>query len=254
MAKAGVNRHMRLDGKRILVVAATGPTGEAAALLCAQEGARLALVSRRGRDGLSGLMSRAQEAGAAASDIVAIQGDPSTDEGARSLVDQAAEALGGLDGVVYNVGGFVSADIRVEDTPNDAWERMLQQHLTSGFSVLRASLPHLTSSNSGSAVVIGASDWTRQRGNVAYAVAKGAQTPLIRKVASEYREDGVRANLVQPLAIQEQPVELPVRPHRGPLTERPKPEDIAYACVYLLSDESRLVTGQVLTIDGGREL
>jgi NAD(P)-dependent dehydrogenase (short-subunit alcohol dehydrogenase family) len=245
---------MRLHGRRILITAATGATGEAIALLCAQEGARLALTSRRGAEALHDLVMRCDAAGGGG-EAIALAGDPSTEEGAKRLADLAAQALGGgLDGAVYNVGGFVSSDARAADTATEDWEQMLQQHLSGAFNLLRAALPYLAQSGSGSAVVISASESTRQRGNVAYAVAKGAQGPLVRKVAREYRPESVRVNLVQPRVIEERPIEGQVTATPRALSESPQPEDIAFACAYLLSNESRLVTGQVITVDGGREL
>lgn len=241
---------MRMDGRRVLLTAATGESGAAIALLLAQEGARLALTSRR-VDGLTALVKRIQRQGGYAA---AIEANPIDHDSIGRAASQAADVLGGLDGAVYNVGGFVAGNALAADTSIFDWEQMLRQHLQGAFFTLRAVVPHLIEAGGGSAVVIGAARAARQRGNVSYAVAKGALVPLVEKVAREYRAQGLRVNLVQPRSINESPVEGGVAPVSGQPSDQAKPEDVAYACLFLLSTESRMVTGQVLTMDGGRDL
>jgi NAD(P)-dependent dehydrogenase (short-subunit alcohol dehydrogenase family) len=130
----------------------------------------------------------------------------------------------------------------------DFWHQALRNTLDGIYHLAQAARPYLR--GGGAIVTIAASFSVRQEGNPAYGAAKGAITGLSQSLAKEFYEDEIRVNCIGSGLIRAQLAGGPVRPVTG-LARTGRPEDIAFAALYLASDEAGWVTGQVLNVDGG---
>ncbi len=250
----------RLVGRRILVVGAgTQPSdeadpppgnGRAIARLCAQEGAVVACADKR-EEAARATQAQIQNAGGTAIVLVA---DVADEHACAELVGDAEKQLGGLDGVVLNVG--IGLGRGLANTDAVAWDRTFAVNLRAHFLIARAATPRL--SLGGALVFISSTASLRPgTGIPAYDASKAGLGGLCRHVAFEGARRGVRANVVVPGMI-----DTPLgrnaskgRPSRArtpvPLGRQGTAWEVAYATVFLLSGEASYITGQSLVVDGG---
>jgi NAD(P)-dependent dehydrogenase (short-subunit alcohol dehydrogenase family) len=185
--------------------------------------------------------------------------------GAEGAVEWARRTHGGLSGVVHAIGmsGRRLGDGSILDCSDEAWAEVHRVNLQSVFRLLRAAMPALIERGGGSVVVIGsglASTLDDDFLTVAYAVAKGALLPLVRSAAFSGAPHGVRVNLVSPgvvdTAMATRAVTDPEISARlvdlQPLAAGPQaPETVAATVAWLLSEDSRAITGADVPADGG---
>jgi len=241
-----------LAGKTVLVTAAAGTgIGFAAARRCAEEGARLVI---------SDIHERRLEAAAAEIEKLGVARPATrvcnvTKEGeVRALVAGAIDALGHIDVLVNNagLGGFAPL---VEMT-DEQWHQVLDVTLNGTFRMTRAVLPHMLGRGSGSIVnnasVLG---WRAQAGQAHYAAAKAGVMALTRCAAVEAAEAGVRVNAVAPsLAMHEflskvtPPGLLEELTAREAFGRAAEPWEVANVIVFLASDLSSYMTGEVVAV------
>ena len=249
----------RLAGRRILVVGAGQMTyglddppignGRAIAQLCAREGARVVCADRDAASAEE-TVRRIVDEGGQASEVVADIADPAAVE---AMVGGAQHELGGLDGVVYNVG--IGAEFGLERAP-EHWDTVMNVNVRGAMLTARAALPILAD---GAALVFISSVAGIKPGSriPVYDASKAALGGLVRHIAVEGERRSIRANIVAPglmdtalgrMASQGRPgrARTPV-----PLGRQGTGWETAYAVLFLLSDESAYVTGQTLVVDGG---
>jgi NAD(P)-dependent dehydrogenase (short-subunit alcohol dehydrogenase family) len=249
----------RLVGRRIVVVGAgVRPNddpdrpmgnGQAISVLAAREGAAVACVDVNA-DAAADTMTRIHAEGGQADAIVA---DVSVPGDCVRLVTESARALGGVDGVVCNVGIGLGAGLA--GTTVDDWDAVFAVNLRSHFLVAQAAmaLEELQSMVFVSSVA-GLSPGSRLP---AYDASKAGVLGLTRHVALEGGRRGVRANAVVPGLIDTPlgRVATAGRPGRArtpvPLGRQGTAWEVAYATVFLLSEEASYITGQTLVVDGG---
>lgn len=240
----------RLNGKRVVVTAAAQGIGRAVAERALEEGAEV-FASDLNAAGLAGLEG-AECALLDATDTAA--------------VSEYMAGLPGIDGVVHAVG-YVHQGTLEECGPED-WRRTMTITLDSAYSVLRAALPRMT--EAGGSIVTIASVVSSVKGlpkRAAYGAAKAGVIGLTKSVAADYLRHGIRANAVCPGTVETPSLHdridalaeefgsrekaLAFFLDRQPTGRLGTSGEIAGLCAYLLADESALITGQALSIDGG---
>jgi len=242
---------VRVAGKVILVAGAGDNMGRAIPVLLAQEGAGLVLVSRN-RSELDGTAERCREAGAR---VESLAGDVTLEAVAREAVERAVAGFGRLDGLVFAAGGFFRPESRAEEIPTAQWDQAMTNLVRGLLVMAQAALPAFEEQGGGSIVALGAAPQTRLEGGAAYAAGKEALKGLVRRLAREFWPRNVRVNLISPGLIAAPLDEGPIRPvPRTHLAGFGSAVDIAYAALYLLSDEASWVTGTELVIDGGDDV
>lgn len=234
----------RLRGRRIVVTGAGSGIGRATALLFAKEGALVAALDLN----LEAAEQTAREAGGHA-----VQVDVANEESVALAIEQAASALGGIDGVVNAAGIMITGPIL--EMPVSAWRRTLDVNLTGTYLVVRNSLRWLAQVQDATVVNIAsaAGILPNAPGLTAYASSKGAVVNLTRALAAELAP-AIRINTVAP-GMVDTPMAAPYRDKGAAnyaLKRLADPEEIARAILFLTSSESSYVTGSLLAVDGGR--
>lgn len=248
---------MRLKGKTSIVTGAGTGLGRGIALMFAREGAGVVLNGRR--PGPVETTAKAiMDAGGRAE---AVPGDVTVPADVQRLIRTAVDTFGQLDILVNNAGIMASRTSAVECTEED-WRRTLEGNLTSVFLCCKYALPELIKSRGN---IINISSMAGLKGTAnraAYGASKGGVVILTRGMALDYAAHGVRVNAVCPafvetelnrdfLAALRRSGEYEAVVRRHPLGFLGEPKDVAYAAVYLASDEARWITGIALPVDGG---
>jgi 3-oxoacyl-[acyl-carrier protein] reductase len=237
----------RLSNK-VALIGGVGPgMGQAMAVLFAQEGAAVALLARREAH-LAQTQARIAGAGGRA---LAWQADTTVEAEVQRAVAQTVEAFGRLDVVVCNSGGQFEPGREFDQMDDAYFERALTNHLRTIVYLARHARPIMRAQGGGVVLTVGASRSVRQEGNPAYGAGKGGVEGLTHNLAREFYPDNIRVNCIAPGLVRAPLAEGAVAPAGGPLARTGRPEDLAYAALYLASDEAAWVTGQVLAVDGG---
>jgi NAD(P)-dependent dehydrogenase (short-subunit alcohol dehydrogenase family) len=239
---------MRLAGK-IAIIAGTGDNmGRAIPQLFAQEGARLILISRNAQ----ALQETARLVTAAGGQApITVQGDL-TQPGAMEQALAAAQAeFGGLDILVNASGGFFEPRRDLPDTDDAFFDTAIDGLLKAMLRNCRLAAPVLAARGGGVIINLGANGSTRNRANPVYAAGKEGMIGLTRNLARRLYPQNIRVNLISPGLIWQEWQGERVTPVTGGLGRYGTGPDVAYAALYLASDEAAWVTGSELVVDGG---
>jgi NAD(P)-dependent dehydrogenase (short-subunit alcohol dehydrogenase family) len=250
----------RLSGKVAIVTGAAAQAegvgnGSAVAMLFAREGASVVLVNRsleRGKALEETIRSEGGEASAFAADVT-------QPEATEAMAAFATERYSRLDVLHNNVG--VGASGNTVTGSLDDWNRLLQTNLTSAMLCCRACIPRMREGGGGSIINVSSSagmlGLSGTPGAAAYTATKAGLQGLTLSVAADHAAEGIRANCLivgtvyTPLVAFIGDEGRERRRKAVPLQTEGTGWDVAYAAVYLASDESRWVSGVMLPIDGG---
>jgi NAD(P)-dependent dehydrogenase (short-subunit alcohol dehydrogenase family) len=225
----------------VIVTGGTGALGSAVVLRLLARGARVAVPYRKEEE----WRALREKAGAGAS-LFGVAADLADVARAKAFVDEAAASLDALDGVALVAGAWRGGK-RFDEAPADEWPGMLATNLGTVAHVCRAALPHLRKEG-GSVVAVGSrAAETGGAGMAAYAVSKVAVHALVRVLALENRDAGVRVNAVLPGTI-DTPDNRRAMPDADP-AKWTSPAAIAEVVVFLLSPESAPTTGALVPVD-----
>jgi 3-oxoacyl-[acyl-carrier protein] reductase len=246
-----------LNGKIAIVTGAGQGIGRAIAQVFAAAGAQVMVATRTASHGAA-TVRRIEETGGTARLCTA---DIGTQDNVRRVVDETLGAWGGIDIVVHNAASFLGAP--VETYSEDDLDTVLAVNLKACFRFSAACIPELRKRGGGRLLFTSSVTGPRvaMPGTAYYASTKSAINGFIRTAALELARDKITVNGVEPGFIHTAAMEL-LADAEGmrqmaryiPAGAMGAPEDIAYAMLYLASDEARYVTGQTICVDGGSTL
>lgn len=180
--------------------------------------------------------------------FTAITADIGTPGGAGAVIQQVMARFGRLDVLVHTVGGFAGGQ-SVVDTEEATMRQMLDVNFHSLFYILRAAIPALRAGGDGRVIAIGSRAAVDPGAGVgAYSASKAAMVSLVRTIALENRDDGLRANVILPGTI-DTPANRRAMP-RADFTKWVQPTSIASMIVWLAGDAGKDVNGAVIPIYG----
>ncbi len=240
-----------LSGKRVLLTGGSKGIGRVTALAFADAGATVVAGHRTDDEDAQSLNRELEERG---SGHRVVRADVTTRTGVTSLASAAADALGGLDVLVNNVG--VDGAAAFGELPEEEWHRVFEHNVTAAYLVTQAVLGLL---GTGASIVnIGSSVALRGRANgVHYSASKSALTGFTRALAKDLGPRRIRVNMVAPGLTETEPgagLPAPVVDRitgMTPLGRLCDPADVAGAVLFFSGDTSRYISGATLNVDGG---
>ncbi len=243
---------MRLENKVAIITGAGSGIGRETALLFAEEGAGVTLTGRT-EESIRRVCEEIQSKGGKA---ISVRGDVSKREDMDKVVSRTISEFGRVDILINNAG--VNMDALVTKMTKEQWNGVINVDLTGAFNCIQAVVDVMI--NQGNGVILNASSVSGIYGNIGqvnYASAKAGLIGLTKTLAKELGKKGIRVNAVVPgftvtpmtSRVPEKILNMMIE--KTPLRRLAEPKDIAYAYLYLASDEARHVNGSLLSVDGG---
>ena len=249
-----------MEGKVAIVTGAgsSGPgvgTGKATATLFAREGAKVLCVDRVASQAEATLATIREEGGEAS----VFEADVTVAENCRAMVDTAVERYGGLH-ILFNNVGIDAQDNAVVDVKEEEWDRVLDTNLKSMMLTSKFAVPRMAEGGGGAIINVSSVAGIRG-GNISYSASKGgviALSPILTTaMAVHHGRSNIRVNCIAPGSIYT-PMVSPMsdetrdlRRRAGALGTEGTAWDVAWAVVFLASDEARWISGVVLPVDAG---
>ena len=250
----------RLRGKIAIITGAGSGIGEATAVIFGREGAKVALAGRR----VVKIQAVADRITAEGGEAIAVQTDVRYADQVQNLVNKTVERFGGLN-VLFNNAGVRASRSTVVDLSEEEYERTMATDVKGLWLCCKYAIPEMIHSGGGSIINCSSiSAFIGQPLQGVYNVTKGGIDVLTKCMALDFAKNNIRVNNVDPGWVKTEmneeelarwkaegskELEEVLRLH--PLGRLGEPEDVAWAVVYLASDESSWVTGASFLIDGG---
>lgn len=252
----------RVEGKVAAITGGGTGIGRGIALMLAAEGAKVVVAARR-EGPLADTVQRIREAGGEASYI---RTDVKVEADCRAMVDYAVATYGRLDVLVSNAGMYPRREL--PDLTQEIWDETVDVNLRGHFFCAKHTIPVMIAQGGGSIIFIGSvHGYTGGSDVLAYAAAKGGLWVMTRNLARTFAPHHIRVNYINPgwvasegevrhrreLGYPDEWLEQQGREFM-PMGRLQTPEDTAYVCVLLASDESTQITATRFNVDGGLSL
>ena len=252
---------MRVSGKVAIITGAGAGIGRASALLFAKEGAKVVCADLDPRTG----EETASLLGAEGGEGCFLPADAADEVGVEALVRETVSRYGKLD-VFYANAGIVPGGTAIECSSED-WDRAMAINARSVFLACKYAVPVMKAGGGGSIVCTSSvAGLVGVKNRAAYSASKMAVIGLVKSVALDFVQDGIRINAICPGTVDTPSLQERLRSTgdyetaltqfiaRQPMGRLGKAEEIAALALYLASDESAYMTGSAVVIDGGLSL
>lgn len=246
---------MRLENRVAIVTGGSAGIGRATALLFSREGAQVVVGDYDEDAGMETIRSIEKSGG----DGLFVPTDVSEPDQVQAMVDKAQQEFDGIDILFNNAGILFMGTVLETDLEN--WTRVMDINLTGTFLCSRAVLPHMIERGGGSIINMTSSTGAHDAApNIAaYVASKGGVALLTKCMAIDHAKDKVRVNAIAPGPTDTDMLrdnltreQLETFQNTFPMKRLGKPEELAYAALFLASDEASFVTGAIIAVDGGQ--
>ena len=252
----------RLEGKVAIITGGNSGVGAATAELFAKEGAKVVITARR----VPQLEEVAGRIRAAGGEVLAVPCDVSQVEAVEAMVAAAVEAFGKVDVLVNNAGVLEEGLKPIDVFEEEDLERVLAINTKGCLYCTRAVLREMIKQNAGSIINLDSVAGAFGTGGASYVTSKAAVIGITKHTAMRFTGTGIRCNsvnpstIVTPMTMTTDPASLnpnmmgQMQKHMNLSVKPCMPEDVANVLLFLASDESRAITGQVIVTDFGATL
>ena len=244
-----------LIDKVALITGSGSGIGRSAAILFSQAGAKISVADVNAEHGTETVNLIEANGGQA----IFVECDVSKPERVRNMISTTVKAFGGLNILYNNAGGSTMMDGRVTEAPDEEFWRVIGLDLYGTFLGCKYAIPELIKAGGGSVINMSSNQALMGiAGRVCYTAAKGGIASMTRAMAVEYGGHKIRVNAIAPSVtltervkkLLEQSTEIQKQAERH-LVGLAEPEDVANLALFLASDQSALITGQVISVDSG---
>jgi 3-oxoacyl-[acyl-carrier protein] reductase len=246
---------MRLSGKTALVTGSSRGVGKAIAVAYAREGAKVMVNYTSNEKAAMEVVEEIQKMGGQAR---AFKADVAKKEEADAIVQATVDAFGGID-ILVNNAGFTRPAMLLKMT-EEQWDAVVNIHMKGPFLCTQAAAQHMAKKNSGKIInVTSVAGIVGTVGQINYSAAKGGVISMTKSMARELSRYNICANVIslgivttdmtEKITTDEKLKEIYM--NRILLKRFGEPDDISPAFIFLASDESNYITGQLLCVDGG---
>ena len=244
-----------LISKVALITGSGSGIGRSAAILFSQAGAKISVADINAEHGTETVNLIEANGGQA----IFVECDVSKPEHVKNMISTTVKAFGGLNILYNNAGGSTMLDDRVTEAPDEEFWRVIGLDLYGTFLGCKYAIPELIKAGGGSVINMSSNQALMGiAGRVCYTAAKGGIASMTRAMAVEYGGHKIRVNAIAPSVtltervkkLLEQSTEIQKQAERH-LVGLAEPEDVANLALFLASDQSALITGQVISVDSG---
>lgn len=250
----------RLEGRSVVITGAASGIGRASALLFAKEGAKVLAADRA-----DAVDETADLVRAAGGTCIAVKGDAGDESDVKGFIDRAVKDFGGLHAIWANAGiaGVPGAAGPLEAITPEGWMTVLRVNLIGPFLAIKHAVPIMREQGKGSIIATASVAGIRSgAGPVPYSASKAGVINMVQTTANMLYGTGIRVNAICPGLIETGMTRgtYEMARQRGteekigqlnPLKRGGEPHEIAYAALFLASDDSSYVNGQAIVVDGG---